>query len=203
MPARYDVFLSYHWHDQASVLALAERLKAQNLKVFLDRWYLTPGQPWPQLLEQALASCGAVAVCVGPGEMGPWQQREMFSALDRQAKETGFPVIPVLLPGAEPPLGFLKQNTWVDFRSSLSDELSLQLLAAAIRGEPPAALLLERQRETLATICPYRGLQFFREEDAAFLFGRDAAIETLYKACLLYTSPSPRDRTRSRMPSSA
>ena len=26
---------------------------------------------------------------------------------------------------------------------------------------------------------------------------------TLYKICLLYTSPSPRDRTRSRMPSSA
>ena len=25
----------------------------------------------------------------------------------------------------------------------------------------------------------------------------------LYTACLLYTSPSPRDRTRSRMPSSA
>ena len=25
----------------------------------------------------------------------------------------------------------------------------------------------------------------------------------VYKACLLYTSPSPRDRTRSRMPSSA
>ena len=27
--------------------------------------------------------------------------------------------------------------------------------------------------------------------------------EALKKACLLYTSPSPRDRTRSRMPSSA
>ena len=27
--------------------------------------------------------------------------------------------------------------------------------------------------------------------------------ETYYKHCLLYTSPSPRDRTRSRMPSSA
>ena len=26
---------------------------------------------------------------------------------------------------------------------------------------------------------------------------------TLYYSCLLYTSPSPRDRTRSRMPSSA
>ena len=28
-------------------------------------------------------------------------------------------------------------------------------------------------------------------------------IEAEAKACLLYTSPSPRDRTRSRMPSSA
>ena len=27
--------------------------------------------------------------------------------------------------------------------------------------------------------------------------------EEIYKLCLLYTSPSPRDRTRSRMPSSA
>ena len=28
-------------------------------------------------------------------------------------------------------------------------------------------------------------------------------FDELYAACLLYTSPSPRDRTRSRMPSSA
>ena len=31
----------------------------------------------------------------------------------------------------------------------------------------------------------------------------DGDIEYLGKSCLLYTSPSPRDRTRSRMPSSA
>eukprot|EP00656_Telonema_subtile_P007126 TRINITY_DN13336_c0_g1_i2.p1 TRINITY_DN13336_c0_g1~~TRINITY_DN13336_c0_g1_i2.p1 ORF type:complete len:120 (-),score=23.14 TRINITY_DN13336_c0_g1_i2:27-386(-) len=30
-----------------------------------------------------------------------------------------------------------------------------------------------------------------------------AASSSLYYTCLLYTSPSPRDRTRSRMPSSA
>ena len=28
-------------------------------------------------------------------------------------------------------------------------------------------------------------------------------VAAMYKGCLLYTSPSPRDRTRSRMPSSA
>ena len=41
---------------------------------------------------------------------------------------------------------------------------------------------------------------------ATGLLGRDldtAAGKEAAKACLLYTSPSPRDRTRSRMPSSA
>ena len=32
---------------------------------------------------------------------------------------------------------------------------------------------------------------------------RRATLHSALKACLLYTSPSPRDRTRSRMPSSA
>ena len=37
----------------------------------------------------------------------------------------------------------------------------------------------------------------------SFMDGRDDTNGRFYEACLLYTSPSPRDRTRSRMPSSA
>ena len=37
----------------------------------------------------------------------------------------------------------------------------------------------------------------------AFLAGMEDAIAGDTQFCLLYTSPSPRDRTRSRMPSSA
>ena len=37
----------------------------------------------------------------------------------------------------------------------------------------------------------------------ALTLGEDAVISTRIMPCLLYTSPSPRDRTRSRMPSSA
>ena len=33
--------------------------------------------------------------------------------------------------------------------------------------------------------------------------GADAPLQIVCGACLLYTSPSPRDRTRTRMPSSA
>ena len=35
-----------------------------------------------------------------------------------------------------------------------------------------------------------------------FFIPKECSIDTM-KTCLLYTSPSPRDRTRSRMPSSA
>lgn len=184
--SQFDVFLSYHWRDHAQVEALANRLREQQLTVFLDRWYLTPGQSWLKELEATLARCRAVAVCLGQGEMGPWQQREQYLALERQvaAERQGqkFPVIPVLLPGVEPPLGFLSQHTWVDFRARADDPLLLHTLVNAIHGQPPGPDAQATVQKTLATICPYRGLLYFREEDAPFFFGREAAIQQLTSA---------------------
>ena len=40
-------------------------------------------------------------------------------------------------------------------------------------------------------------------EERPLLVARGKALAEEAKGCLLYTSPSPRDRTRSRMPSSA
>ena len=40
-------------------------------------------------------------------------------------------------------------------------------------------------------------------QQLATMAGRAAQVRTWASTCLLYTSPSPRDRTRSRMPSSA
>ncbi len=187
---RFDVFLSYHWRDHAQVEGLARRLHEEGLKVFLDRWYLTPGQSWPKALETTLAQCGAVAVCIGPGEMGPWQQREQYLALQRQvtAEQQGqpFPVIPVLLPGAEPPLGFLSQHTWVDFRARVDDPVRLTTLVRAVHGKPPGHDVQDTVSETRATICPYRGLLYFREEDAPFFFGRAEDIAKLVQAVEQY-----------------
>jgi len=186
MQGNLDVFLSYHWRDQSEVKELAQRLRERGLKVFLDRWYLKPGENWLKELETTLAHCESVAVCIGPGEMGPWQQREMYLALALQV-EAGragkkFPVIPVLLPGGESPLGFLSQHTWVDFRADLHDRLGLEILLRAIRGEPPGPEIEARLKETFVTLSPFKGLNFFREEDAPFFFGREAAIEALASA---------------------
>ena len=61
--------------------------------------------------------------------------------------------------------------------------------------------LATRAKHILDAQAPYPEL---REgfEDLSILEKRKDVISTIL-ACLLYTSPSPRDRTRSRMPSSA
>ena len=43
----------------------------------------------------------------------------------------------------------------------------------------------------------------FDMEMTPFSIGGSSLLGSLLRGCLLYTSPSPRDRTRSRMPSSA
>jgi len=132
--------------------------------------------PWGLKLEETLSSCKAVAIFVGPGEMGSWQQREVDVALALQSPH--FQVIPVLLKGCEPPLGFLRQLTWVDLRSQVLDQ-GIAILAKAARGEAPGPDLQKHLDSVRSSICPYRGLLHFREEDAPFFFGREAAVEKL------------------------
>ncbi|HRQ59707.1 MAG TPA: TIR domain-containing protein [Azoarcus taiwanensis] len=180
--ALFDVFFSYHWRDHASVEAIALTLADRGLRIFLDRWYLAPGQPWPQALEHALASCNAVAVFVGGDGLGPWQQRERDLALDRQSREPDFPVIPVLLTRTDPALGFLKLNTWVDLSQDISDERILEALCAAIRRQALAPEDRLNAAAFRADVCPYRGLRPFREEDAEFFFGRETYTGKLIEA---------------------
>src|SRR3954470_7176225 len=133
----YDIFLSYNTRDHQAVERIGRWLMDHGLTCFIDRWYLVPGMPWPVALEQALERSKAVAVFLGPGEMGRWQQREQHLAVDRQTLAR-IPVVPVLLPGSDPPLGFLALNTGVDLRDGLDEERPLEILAAAVRGLAPA-----------------------------------------------------------------
>ena len=66
--------------------------------------------------------------------------------------------------------------TAMDIAKSISEGLARNVLSARINGEV---------------------------WDAHRPIADDSKIELLTWNCLLYTSPSPRDRTRSRMPSSA
>ncbi|MGZ8144299.1 MAG: nSTAND1 domain-containing NTPase [Methylosarcina sp.] len=176
---KYDVFLSYCWQDRQQVGALADKLKAQNLRVFLERWHMPSDLPWPRELARILASCNSVAICLGRGETDSWRQREIHFALERQQSDSDFPVIPVLLPGSEPALSLLGLNLWIDLRQGLDQSLPLSLLAAAIRRRPLGHDFQARIKETSESLNPYKGLAYFREEDASFFYGREEAVTKL------------------------
>ena len=70
----------------------------------------------------------------------------------------------------------------------------LQLVLAHDRSDLSAELLDQMRKEILEVVAKY--VEIDVDEGAV-------SLETEDRICLLYTSPSPRDRTRSRMPSSA
>lgn len=169
-----DLFISFNTSDRAAVLKVRENLQLRSITTFYDGADLTPGEPWFDELEAALRRVRAVAVFIGKDGLGTVQKREMQFALAWQGNEEKarrrFPVIPVLLEGAEPESisGFLALNTWVDLRRGLDDPAGLDAFSRALRQEVPSL-----RPETAAPTCPYRSLQVFREADAGLFFGRD------------------------------
>ena len=160
----YDVFLSYNSRDHQAVERVGLWLKENGLTCFMDRWYLVPGTSWQSALQEALKESKAVVVFLGPGEMGAVAAARA-PARPRPPDGLGMPVVPVLLPGADPPLGFLSLNIWVDLRTRLDEERPLTVLAGAVRGLAPAELKAGEQAAA-NTVCPFRGLLPYREEDA-------------------------------------
>lgn len=138
MPDLFDVFLSHNSQDKPVVEEIGDRLKSRGLRVWLDKWELRPGFPWQEGLEEGVRVSRAVAVCVGAGGLGAWQEPEMRAFIARSRREQ-VPVIPVLLPGCpdSPRLTlFLEAFTWVDLRQGLSED-GLSRLIWGITGEKP------------------------------------------------------------------
>jgi energy-coupling factor transporter ATP-binding protein EcfA2 len=172
----YDVFVSYSRADWQHAAEIDSVLRAKGLRSFFDRRNLAPGLPWVRALEQAIGAAKAVIVLIGPRGLGNTQQYERELALLRQSRNPAFPVVPVILPKTttDRPFDFLNVLTWVDFSqvarvSDAPDELAR--LLTAVHGAPSPGDMVRQ------AICPYRGLDAFREEDSVFFFGRGSASE--------------------------
>jgi hypothetical protein len=169
-----DVFVSYSRADKRHAAEIDSVLRGKGLRTFFDRRNLAAGLPWVRALEQAIGAAKAAIVLIGPRGLGNTQQYERELAFVRQTRDPAFPVVPVILPETttDPPFDFLRVLTWIDFShvTRVFDAPDvLQQLLTAIRGGGTAA---EGARDA---ICPYRGLDAFREEDSAFFFGRGSA----------------------------
>jgi len=133
----FDVFLCHNSHDKEAVIKIAEQLKANNIKPWLDISELRPGFRWQIVLEEQIETIKSAAVFIGKDGIGPWHNMEQ-EAFIRQFIKRNCPVIPVMLEDCPknpkiPP--FLDGMTRVDFRKSDPDPM--KQLFFGITGKKP------------------------------------------------------------------
>lgn len=136
----FDVFLSHPHTEAQAVGAIGAKLVDEcGFRVWFDRWVLIPGQHWQQQMARGLEQAQTCAVFVGGTTPSGWFREEIERALNRQTKDNGFRVIPVILPNGDRRLidDFLELRTWVDFKNGLADADAFHLLVCGVRGIPP------------------------------------------------------------------
>jgi hypothetical protein len=137
----FDCFLSHNSKDKPAARALAARLRAAGIGVWMDQDELRPGVECQPAMETGIRSSRSIAVLIGSQGMGPWQDQEVQFALNLAVRDRR-PVIPVLLPGApdagDLPAG-LAIRTWVDLRPDANghDSAAFDRLIWGITGVKP------------------------------------------------------------------
>jgi len=138
----FDVFLAHNSQDKPQVRTIATKLSERGLKVWLDEDQIPPGQPFQDVIQQAIQNVRAAAIFIGSGGLGRWQRLEL-RALISQFVDADIPVIPVLLPGVDRiprDLSFLQDLNWVSFANGLDDEEALNRLVRGITQQHPTVL---------------------------------------------------------------
>lgn len=136
----YNVFLSHSHNDAEPVGIIAGILEdAYNIKVWLDKWILVPGEPFRQAMAKGIDNAKTCAVIVGNGTPKGWFEEEIGKALNRQSQDKSFRVIPVLLPGSDSKFitDFLELRTWVKFKETIDEKRPMHELVCGINGVPP------------------------------------------------------------------
>ena len=131
----YDVFLSHSSRDKAIVRPLAEKLRADGLRVWLDDWEIRPGDSVPAKIEEGLESSRVLVLCMSANAFGSdWAGLEAgtFRFRDPLNKDRRF--IPLRLDHA-PIKGSLAQFLYIDWLPENREQGYPKLLEAC---RPPA-----------------------------------------------------------------
>ncbi len=143
----YDVFLSHSSKDKAVVRAVAERLRADGLRVWLDDWELRPGDSIPAKIEAGLEHSRVLVLCMSAQAFGSdWAQLESgtFRFRDPLNKERRF--IPLRLDAA-PIKGSLAQFLYINWLPQEREQEYAKLLEACRPPTKPPRVKTRRVRK--------------------------------------------------------
>ncbi len=132
------IFISHASADDDFVKTLRIALEESGLPVWVDSRNLRGGDKLAPEIEIAIAQARQVIVVLSPNTINsPWVRREIQHALrvEKQRKDDGYRVIPLLLPGVQPsalPLWFDEEPVGVpvELKTDGINEAMPQILAA-------------------------------------------------------------------------
>ena len=118
----YDVFLSHSARDKPAVRKLAQRLKADGLRVWLDQWEIRPGDNIVRRIDEGLQSSRVLVLCTsGHALASDWTLLESGTFRFRDPTNRDRRFIPLRLDDAELPEP-LKPFACVDWREESADQ---------------------------------------------------------------------------------
>lgn len=118
----YDVFLSHSSRDKPVVRKLAERLRADGLRVWFDEWEIQPGDMIGLKIEQGLQQSRVLVLAMSSHALGSdWVTLERHTALFRDPSNTQRRFIPMRLDDVEIP-DSLRQFAYVDWHIECDEE---------------------------------------------------------------------------------
>lgn len=136
----FDTFISYFYEDRSWVQELVKELRKHEIRVWIDFEHYRPGMNLDSEFGGAIKSTRSIIVCIGPSGIGPWQRQENRALLIAMTV-SGYPIIPVILPGTPDTIDmpvFLRSRHHIDFRSGFTRE-GIEQLVWGISGERPTA----------------------------------------------------------------
>jgi hypothetical protein len=129
-PFAFDVFLSHSSKDKETVRPIAERLKADGLRVWLDSWEIRPGDSIPAKIEEGLEHSRVLVLCMSKNAFGSdWPQLEAgtFRFRDPLNKDRRF--VPLRIDSA-PIKGSLAQFLYINWFSEDHEDAYSKLFEA-------------------------------------------------------------------------
>src|SRR5574342_734262 len=137
----YDVFLSHNSKDKPVVLELANRLKQDGLRVWLDEWEIQPGDKIGLKIQQGLERSHTLLMVMSQAYFASeWSTLEHHTLLFRDPTNAQRRFIPLLIEDCKLP-DVIAQFAYVDWRQK-SEEAYARLLAACRPIEEPCAEIL-------------------------------------------------------------
>ncbi|MCA1567554.1 MAG: TIR domain-containing protein [Acidobacteria bacterium] len=147
---KYDVFLSHSSKDKAAVRPLAERLRADGLRVWFDEWELKPGDNIPSKIEEGLERSRVLVLCMSAHAFGSdWAQLESYTFRFRDPLNKERRFIPLRLDDA-PIKGSLAQFSYINWLPKGRRKEYAKLLEACHPPANPSAMDVQALPQQIA-----------------------------------------------------